>query len=83
MPRLGNWRIEKQNAPFEEAVSLLAEIPGFDRTTAWAAIAEIGINMKQFPSADELASWAVSLSGAAHSGLSKRLDSRPCNASTR
>jgi len=50
--------IEKQNAPFEEAVSLLTEIPGFDRTTAWAVIAEIGINMKQFPSADDLASWA-------------------------
>jgi len=37
--------IEKQNAPLEEAVSLLAEIPGFDRTTAWGVIAEIGVNM--------------------------------------
>jgi transposase len=54
--------IEKQNAPFEEAVSLLAEIPGFDRTTAGAVIAEIGINMNQFPSADDLASWAGVLS---------------------
>jgi transposase len=50
--------IEKQNTPFEEAVSLLVEIPGFDRTTAWSVIAEIGINMNQFPSADDLASWA-------------------------
>jgi transposase len=50
--------IEKQNVPFEEAVSLLAEIPGFDRTTAWSVIAEIGVNMNQFPSADALASWA-------------------------
>jgi len=41
--------IEKQNAPFDEAVSLLAEIPGFDRTTAWSVIAEIGIDMNQFP----------------------------------
>jgi transposase len=49
--------IEKQNAPFAEAVSWLAEIPGFDRTTAWSVIAEIGINMNQFPSADDLASW--------------------------
>ena len=48
--------IEKQNAPFDEAVSLLAEIPGFDRTTAWSVIAEIGIDMNQFPSADHLAS---------------------------
>jgi hypothetical protein len=35
--------IESQNAPLEEAVCLLAEIPGFDRTTAWSVIAEIGI----------------------------------------
>ena len=50
--------IEKQNAPMEEAVSLLAEIPGFDRTTAWSVIAEIGVDMSQFPSSDNLASWA-------------------------
>ena len=50
--------VEKQNAPMEEAVSLLAEIPGFDRTTAWSVIAEIGVDMSQFPSADDLASWA-------------------------
>src|SRR5438128_7251927 len=37
--------IEKQNPPFQEAVSLLAEIPGFDRTTTWSVIPEIGINM--------------------------------------
>jgi len=34
-----------------EAVWLLAEIPAFDRTSAWVAMAEIGMNMKQFPSA--------------------------------
>jgi hypothetical protein len=50
--------IEKQNALREEAVSLLAEIPGFDRTTAWSVIAEIGVDMSQFPSADAVASWA-------------------------
>jgi transposase len=50
--------IERQNEPFEEAVTRLAEIPGFDRVTAWSLIAEIGINMDQFPSAQHLASWA-------------------------
>lgn len=67
--------MEKQNAPFEEAVSLLAEIPGFDRTTAWAVIAEIGINMNQFPSADHLASWAGVCPGNNESG-GKRLSGR-------
>src|SRR5215469_12003759 len=42
----------------EEAVSLLAEITGFDRTTAWTVIAETRVNMSEFPSADNLASWA-------------------------
>jgi len=60
--------IEKQNAPFDEAVSLLAEIPGFDRTTAWSVIAEIGIDMNQFRSADHLASWAGVCPGNNESG---------------
>jgi transposase len=34
---------------------LLGEISGFDRTTAWSVIAEIGIDMSQLPSADHLA----------------------------
>jgi transposase len=67
--------IEKQNAPFDEAVSLLAEIPGFDRTTAWSVIAEIGIDMNQFPSADHLASWAGVCPGNNESG-GKRLSGK-------
>jgi len=67
--------IERQNAPFDEAVSLLAEIPGFDRTTAWSVIAEIGIDMNQFPSADHLASWAGVCPGNNESG-GKRLSGK-------
>ncbi len=67
--------MEKQNEPFEEAVSLLAEIPGFDRTTAWSVIAEIGINMDQFPSADHLASRAGVCPGNNESG-GKRLSGK-------
>jgi transposase len=67
--------IERQNAPFEEAVSRLAEIPGFDRVTAWSVIAEIGINMDQFPSAQHLASWAGVCPGNHESG-GKRLSGR-------
>jgi Transposase IS116/IS110/IS902 family len=67
--------IERQNAPFDEAVSQLAEIPGFDRTTAWSVIAEIGIDMNQFPSADHLASWAGVCPGNNESG-GKRLSGK-------
>ena len=67
--------IERQNAPFEEAVNRLAEIPGFDRVTAWSVIAEIGINMDQFPSAQHLASWAGVCPGN-HESAGKRLSGK-------
>jgi len=67
--------IEQQNAPFAEAVARLAEIPGFDRVTAWSVIAEIGINMEQFPSAQHLASWAGVCPGN-HESAGKRLSGK-------
>jgi transposase len=67
--------MEKQNAPFEEAVSLLADIPGFDRTTAWSVIAEIGIDMNQFPSANHLAALAGVCRGNNETG-GKRLSGK-------
>jgi transposase len=50
--------IDLRNRPFEEAVELLISIPGVDRITACALVAEIGTNMGQFPTAQHLASWA-------------------------
>jgi transposase len=50
--------IERRMRPFEQAVTRLKTIPGVDRVTAWGLLAEIGFNMKQFPSAAHLASWA-------------------------
>lgn len=44
--------------PFEEAVALLDTIPGVGRLTAEVLVAEIGVEMSRFPSADHLASWA-------------------------
>jgi len=44
--------------PFAEAVELLDTIPGIDRTSAKAILAEIGTDMSRFPSAGHLASWA-------------------------
>jgi transposase len=50
--------IDRCIAPFEEAVRLWQSIPGMDRVTACNLVAELGVNMAQFPSAQHLASWA-------------------------
>jgi transposase len=44
--------------PFEEKVERLCTIPGVEWVTASGLIAEIGVNMEQFPDAEHLASWA-------------------------
>lgn len=49
--------IERQNQPFQEIIERLTHIPGVDRITARGLIAEIGTNMAQYPSAQNLASW--------------------------
>ena len=60
-------RIEQEVAerlgPFQSAVARLCTIPGADRVTAWGLLAEIGLNMNQFPDAQHLASWGGTLSG--------------------
>jgi transposase len=50
--------IERRIVPFEEVVSLWESIPGMNRRTACNLVAEIGVNMGQFPSAQHAASWA-------------------------
>jgi transposase len=50
--------IERRITPFEPAVILWQTIPGVDWVTAANLVAEIGVNMEQFPSASHLASWA-------------------------
>ncbi len=50
--------IDRRMVPFEEAVTLWQSIPGMDHVTACNLVAEIGVNMAQFPSAQHLASWA-------------------------
>jgi transposase len=51
--------IDKRIRPFEQAVALWQTIPGVDRVTACNLVAEIGVDMKQFPTAQHLASWAA------------------------
>ena len=51
--------------PFREAAERLATMPGVSETVARVIIAEVGVDMTQFPSAGHLVSWA---------GLCPRLD---------
>jgi transposase len=53
---------------WSEAVKLLDTIPGVDQRTAEVILAEIGLDMSQFPSADDLASWAGFAPGNYQSG---------------
>jgi transposase len=51
-------RIEQVISPFSAQVALLDTIPGVDRRAAEVIVAEIGVDMGQFPTAAHLASWA-------------------------
>jgi transposase len=53
-----NLRIEETARPFEKAINALIQMPGFERVSAQSVIAEIGPDMKDFPSAGDLCSWA-------------------------
>jgi transposase len=50
------------------AVELLDTIPGVDQRIAEIILAEIGLDMSQFPTADDLASWAGFAPGNHQSG---------------
>jgi transposase len=44
--------------PFEEAVALLDTIPGIGRRVAEIIVAEVGVDLRRFPTAAHLAAWA-------------------------
>jgi transposase len=50
--------IERRIVPFKWAVTLRQSVPGIEWVTACNLVAEIGVNMGQFPTAQHLASWA-------------------------
>jgi len=50
--------IEQRMRPFAAEAERLDGIPGIGRITAHALIAEIGVDMAQFPTPQHLASWA-------------------------
>jgi transposase len=50
--------IAERLRPLEEAIARRDTIPGVNRRTAEALVAEIGTEMDRFPTAEHLASWA-------------------------
>ena len=58
-------QVDEVLRPFREAADRLATMPGVSETVARVLIAEIGVDMAQFPTAGHLISWA---------GLCPRLD---------
>jgi transposase len=65
--RLGR-EIGERLGPFEPQLRLLDTIPGIDGQTAEELVAEIGLDMERFPTADHLASWAGMCPGHKESG---------------
>jgi len=63
--------VEERLRPFQSEVVRLCTIPGVDRVTAWGLLAEIGLDMHQFPDAQHLASWAGLCPGS-HESAGKR-----------
>lgn len=51
-------RIDELLQNYQEELALLITIPGIKKDTAAVIIAEIGVDMEQFPTSQHLASWA-------------------------
>jgi transposase len=65
-------RIEAMIAPNEAAAARLDEIPGIGPVAAAIIIAEIGLDMNRFPTANHLASWAKFAPGVKESAGKKK-----------
>ncbi len=67
--------------PMAEDVALLQTIPGVSKQAATTIVAEIGTDMRRFPSAKHLVNWAGVCPGNRQSG-GKRLSSKPTQGNT-
>lgn len=65
-------RIDEYLERFQRELEILDSIPGIDRLTASVFIAEVGVDMTQFPTAAHLASWAGLCPGNNESAGKKR-----------
>lgn len=73
--RLATRIAEVLPPPFVEAVTRLQTIPGIDRRAAEGIVAEVGADLKVFPSAGHLASW-VGICPGNHESAGKRRSGR-------
>jgi transposase len=64
--------IGREQPELSQAVARWDTIPGIDRVAGWTLLAEVGHSMAQFPTAEQLASWA-SLCPGNHESAGKRL----------
>ena len=72
-------RIRQLLSPYENVVELLREIPGLNRKTVEDLIAEIGLDISQFPSEKHIASWAGMCPGNNESAGKKSSRTNPGN----
>lgn len=71
-------QIEEKARPFEATVKTWMRVPGLRRVNAFSLLAEIGADMKQFPTAAHLASWAAVCPGNRESA-GKQTSGKTCN----
>jgi transposase len=76
LERLGA-EIDRLLAAYREAEARLRTIPGISQHTAAVVLAEIGADMGQFPSADQLTSWAGMCPGNDESAGKRRRTRTP------
>ncbi len=51
-------RLREKFAAYQDVIERLCTIPTVDPITAWTILAEMGTDLSQFPSADDLCRWA-------------------------
>ena len=68
--------IDRRMAPIDGIIERLCGIPSMDRTSVKELIAEIGVDMEVFPTADHLTSWAGMSPGNNESAGKKKARTR-------
>ena len=68
-------RIRELSQPYHRQIEQLDKVVGIDQTTAESVVAEVGVDMKVFPSDGHLSAWAGICSGN-HESAGKRRSGR-------